>query len=220
MAKTDSNEVTDETKKLEHGHGSLMKFEQKAELTRVEEPGESFLKKAFLLVADAQALTIQRASLAEQMATAKTWAEYLYNVIPEEELLSAFKRAFADHKTTFAINALDVKLAYERILDDRAKAKEKLRQCAIDACGLCNHEGRRRFDPDHPWAQDRLCNHRAPVPIECSKCGGSEWKSNGRGEYSRCPHPEADEDLDANYAEPIDEYRNPLTGRRLGEFGR
>lgn len=52
---------------------------------------------------------------AELLIRAKDWAEELALLVPENRLLETFRRAVADHQSTFPINFYDLKTAYDKI---------------------------------------------------------------------------------------------------------
>lgn len=51
-----------------------------------------------------------------------TWAEILFEIIPEDDLKPSFNRAFKDNDTTFPVNAPMIKIAFERIATERKYA--------------------------------------------------------------------------------------------------
>ncbi|MBA2334824.1 MAG: hypothetical protein H0V90_07795 [Blastocatellia bacterium] len=86
---------------------------------------------------------------------ARDWAEVLFDVVPEEHLQDAFKRAARDHKTSFPVSMHDVRIAYEQIAADELREEKRLREKFLD-------------DLD---AERKLSNR-----FECKLCFGSGWK--------------------------------------------
>ena len=48
----------------------------------------------------------------ELLVRARDWADELHGIVPMEALNASMKRAFQDHKSTFPLNAYDLKMAY------------------------------------------------------------------------------------------------------------
>lgn len=86
---------------------------------------------------------------------AKVWAETLFEVVPEKRLGDAFKKAVADHNTTFAVSAYDMKIAFQKISTDENAAYLRARE--KDLADL-----------------DRM-NLTANYP-ECENCLNTGWK--------------------------------------------
>lgn len=54
----------------------------------------------------------------ESFLKATDWSEVLYKIIPLDRLRECYDRAVADHDTTFAVNAHDLKNAWKKIRDE------------------------------------------------------------------------------------------------------
>lgn len=64
---------------------------------------------------------------------ARDWSEVLFDVVPQERLLDAFKRAAQDHGTSFPISMHDVRIAYGKIdAEEKAKAQAEREKFLAD----------------------------------------------------------------------------------------
>lgn len=88
-------------------------------------------------------------SISEQLDIAKTWSELLCDVIPEDRLMDTWQLAFENHKSNFALTAIDLKKTWNQISEKEAAEKieaELIRQNPIDICSNkashINGEGR------------------------------------------------------------------------------
>jgi hypothetical protein len=57
----------------------------------------------------------------ELLVRARDWSDALHGIVPMDALNASVKRAFQDHKSTFPLNAYDLKMAYANL-----KAEELL----------------------------------------------------------------------------------------------
>lgn len=53
----------------------------------------------------------------------KDWAEFLFDIVPENRLMETFARAVADHTSTFPVNFYDMKSAWQQIAAEELAAK-------------------------------------------------------------------------------------------------
>lgn len=51
----------------------------------------------------------------ELLVRARDWSEELHGIVPMEALNASMKRAFENHKSTFPLNAYDLKIAYTQL---------------------------------------------------------------------------------------------------------
>jgi hypothetical protein len=96
---------------------------------------------------------------------AAIWAETVFGIIPENRLITAFRRATADHNSTFPMNAYDLKNAFDRIsaeegrisvrdvelrvqkLDEESRLQSRFEckkcfNCGWETVWLCDETGR------------------------------------------------------------------------------
>jgi len=98
---------------------------------------------------------------------AESWAETLFNAVPEERLAEAFKRAIADHDSTFPMSAYELKTAYEKIAEAERTAYSRARQ----------------KDLEDLERQNLTANYR-----ECRDCFSTGWKYVKRSDPSGLIH--------------------------------
>lgn len=68
-----------------------------------------------VIVSDSFSAAGQIPTLAEKMDRAEVWARLLSGIVPEERLQECFDRAFRQHKSSFPVNAYDLKAAWEEM---------------------------------------------------------------------------------------------------------
>lgn len=56
----------------------------------------------------------------ELLVRARDWSEELHGVVPMEALNASMHRAFQNHKSTFPVNAYDLKIAYGELVIEGA----------------------------------------------------------------------------------------------------
>lgn len=81
----------------------------------------NFADRVALIVDDSFELSSQNATAIAKATRTDVWTRVLFGVIPERRLQESFDRAFRDHTTSFAINAYDIKAAWERIAVEEAR---------------------------------------------------------------------------------------------------
>jgi hypothetical protein len=54
-----------------------------------------------------------------------TWADVLFETVPEDFLYLSFNRAFEDRKDEYPLSAYSIKLAYQVLITERQKAAQK-----------------------------------------------------------------------------------------------
>jgi hypothetical protein len=115
---------------------------------------------------------------AELLVRARDWSEALWEIVPVEALNQCLRRAFEDHRSTFALNAYDLKSAYEKlkaqrtvIADDRQLTNdERVERCTNKA----NHL------PD-TFGEIELCiSGIAEGIVPCGRCRGEEFREAKR----------------------------------------
>lgn len=82
---------------------------------------------------DAFEASSQTVPFEEEMTRAKVWTDLLFDVVPANRLRQAFRLAFKTHKSSFAINAYDIKAAWEQILENESKDQQVVTQSDRDA---------------------------------------------------------------------------------------
>ncbi len=70
-------------------------------------------------------MSAQNPTDVEKAVRAETWAENLFDIIPERRLDDVFRRAFKDHTSDFPVSAYDLKNAWQRIRDEEYRNREK-----------------------------------------------------------------------------------------------
>lgn len=90
---------------------------------------------------------------------ASDWAEVLFGIIPEADLIPAFQRAVKDHQSTFPVSAYEVKEAFKKVDSERRQEQAELQAKLIEraekespnfnVCAQCFGAGfRRTFERD------------------------------------------------------------------------
>jgi len=103
----------------------------------------------------------------EIMVRARDWADALFANVPEDRLIDAFRRAIADHTSTFPMSAYELKTAYEKIAEDERTAYARARQ----------------KDLEDLERQNLTANYR-----ECPDCFSTGWKYVKRADPSGLIH--------------------------------
>lgn len=100
---------------------------------------EKFRKRVLLIVHDSFEASSQNATFEEEMTRAKVWSDLLFEIVPENRLNDAFRRAFRDHDSSFPVNAYEIKAAWEAIEREEATSaaeaeKKHVSENAIEYC--------------------------------------------------------------------------------------
>jgi hypothetical protein len=61
----------------------------------------------------------------EKAVRAETWAENLFDLIPENRLDDTFRRAFKDHTSDFPVSAYDLKNAWQKMKVEEFQSREQ-----------------------------------------------------------------------------------------------
>lgn len=83
-------------------------------LSRASNP-DTYREAVLLVVIDSFEASSQNATLEEQMQRANVWTDLLIDIVPENRLQDVFRKAFRDHKSSFPINAYELKDAWDQI---------------------------------------------------------------------------------------------------------
>lgn len=91
-----------------------------------------YLAAMLVIVSDSFEASSQKATMEEKINRARVWARLLEKIVPADRLQDCFDQALSDHDSQFAINAYDLKLAWERIKSEEAatdaRRDEELRE--------------------------------------------------------------------------------------------
>ena len=117
-------------------------------------------------------------SISEKLSTAQTWARILEPVVPLERLQESFDLAFENHRSTFPVNAYDIKQAWELLQQNEAKLlaekEAELRETQpTKFCKQVHFEG--EFNQTFIPAEEGLMLmsngiNEPEIPVPCFEC--------------------------------------------------
>ncbi len=127
------------------------------------------------VVADAANFSSMRLTPTEKASMAATWTRILIEIVPEDRLLDALDRAMVDHKSSFMVNGYDLKLAYERIIDEETEARRQMRREADEENRKSNPvkfcpERFRHLSESGDVSIVNVCNISQDVVAPCRAC--------------------------------------------------
>ena len=103
-----------------------MNVQSSNKLALASRSDEQYYRDAVLLIVDASLeLSSQKASIVDKAVRVDVWSRHLFGVVPEDRLQDAFELAFKTHKSSFTVNAYDIKTAYETLNAQEAEAARK-----------------------------------------------------------------------------------------------
>lgn len=107
-----------------------------------------FSEEMMLIVHDSFDASSQTATMEAKENRRDAWVYLLFPIIPTERLRECFERAFRDHNTTFAVNAYDLKAAWEKIVtEDREEREAAIEEDkAVNPIKYCTEPGRHTDD--------------------------------------------------------------------------
>jgi hypothetical protein len=94
----------------------------------IQRPSESYLAAMVQIISKSISLANAPSLTREELIIrARDWAEILFQVVPENQLVQSLKRAFDDHDSSFPLTAYELKTAY------RQMHAENGRRAAVEA---------------------------------------------------------------------------------------
>lgn len=109
------------------------------------------------------------------------WTDVLFGTVPRERLKDAYDRAKADHRSTFPINAYEVKIAWLNIAEEEEKAAKKFLAQAKkdDPIGFCADASRHVNDRGEVLILSMFTDEDELVPcLKCREADFTKWHTN------------------------------------------
>lgn len=150
---------------------------------------------------------------------ANEWSEVLIEIIPEDMLMKSYKRAFRDKTDTYPISHLNLKLAYENILEDEKAERVEFEKedRKKNAKKYCKDREQHIFEDGEDSGRIEVLNPRnfsETLTAPCRTCrpkAFNDWR-----EAQSATDDQGTENLGENVLdEMLKKYVPPLTTRML-----
>jgi hypothetical protein len=110
---------------------------------------QSYWDELYLIINSSFTLSSQRPTDEEKVVCCKAWTDVLMGVIPEADLTRSYKRAFRDHASNYAVNAYDLKVAYDKLVEEERAAKRAEDDRFMAVAEQRERNGVHRFECEH-----------------------------------------------------------------------